>query len=152
VLTLGLLAALAFFAFFLVGKTGRRKRNKDARAPGSDALQQLVEEQVVLMVSEGLALHPEALVLSIRTAPDPDIVSAIEKGVARVELVFERRPGAGALRVDLSVEVAFENGGFDRRIHEVSYAWLPSDVVSDLYRSGAARVHRPWQFPWQRRS
>jgi len=149
-MTVALLGALAFFAFYLLGKLARRKHKPAPLSAVADPLGQMIEEQVVVMVSEGVGISPEALVLSLRNAPEPEIVSAIEKGVARVELVFERRPGAGALRVDLTVEVHFEKGGFDRRIHEVTYAWLPADVVKDLYRTGAARVHRPWQFPWQR--
>ncbi len=89
-----LLAAFAFLAFFVLGK--KRSRAKKSATTARDPLRDLVEEQVVVMVADGLALDAEALYGSLRGAPEADVVSAIEKGVAEVELVFERRPGARA--------------------------------------------------------
>jgi hypothetical protein len=144
-----LMSALAFFAFYLLGKLFRRK----ARTLGetaTDPLTHHVEEQLVLLVGDKLDLDPDALAASLNGSPDADIVTEIEKSVDRVELVFERKPGKGANRIDLSVEVLFSDGKLERRINEVNVGWLPTAVRDRLFRTGAARAHETWLFPWQR--
>jgi hypothetical protein len=144
-------AALAFFTFYLAGRLTRRARKNARHAARLDPFEHHVEEQLVLMIGDALDLDAETLSRALRGAPDTDVVSTIEKRVQRVELVFEKRPGASHQRVDLSVEVHFEDGKVDRRINEVRWAWLPTDVEGRFHSTGTARVHREWLFPWQRR-
>lgn len=148
-LLFALLSALAFFAFYLLGKLFRRKPRIEKRR-ATDPLAHHVEEQIVLLVGDKLDLDPDALAATLREAPDADIVSAVEKGVDRVELVFEKRPGGGASVVDVSVEVLFSDGKLDRRINQVNAGWLPRAVAHRLFGSGGARTHETWLFPWQR--
>ena len=140
----------AFLLFFLIGRLTRRKAPEMSTT--TDSLTHHVEEQIILMVSDRLRIDDEELATTLRSRdkePDPGIVERITKDVRTIELVYEKKHGKGPARYDLGVEIHFEDGHLDRKINEVSVAWLPEDVSQAFAKTGAARVHRPWTLPWQ---
>lgn len=143
----------AFALFFLIGRLTRRK--DPAMSTTTDSLTHHVEEQVIRMVSERLRIDDEELAATLRRSSSssssaPGIVDKVSKDVRRIELVYEKKHGPGPTRYDLGVEVHFEDGHLDRKIDEVSLAWLPEDVAAAFAKTGAARVHRAWSLPWAR--
>ncbi len=149
-------AVAAFLLFFLIGRLTRRKAPEMSTT--TDSLTHHVEEQIILMVSERLRIDDEELATALRSkggsstddrVPDPGVVERITKDVRTIELVYEKKHGKGPTRYDLGVEIHFEDGHLDRKINEVSVAWLPEDVSQTFAKTGAARVHRPWTLPWQ---
>jgi len=137
----------AFVLFFLIGRLTRRKAQPMSTT--TDSLTHHVEEQIILMVSDRLRIDDEELAATLRKEPDPGIVEKVTKDVRAIELVYEKKHGKGPARYDLGVEVHFEDGHLDRKINEVSVAWLPEDVSQAFAKTGAARVHRAWTLPWQ---
>ncbi len=79
----------------------------------------------------------------------PELVSRIEKEVARIEVVFERALDAKGF-ADLRVEVSFESGALERTIERLAWDKLPPAVREELDKNGAAHAYRSWELPWQR--
>lgn len=147
------IAVTAFIVFFVIGRATRREA--DAMSTTTDSLTHHVEEQVIRMVSTRLHIDDQELAATLRSSdrgkePDPNIVEKVQKDVRRIELVYEKRHAKGSSTYDLGVEVHFEDGHLDRKIKELDDAWVPDDVTAAFAKTGAARVHRPWQLPWER--
>ena len=148
------IAVTAFIVFFVIGRATRREAH--AMSTTTDPLTHHVEEQVIRMVSQRLHIDDQELASTLRsfapeprTEPKPGIVEKVSKDVRRIELVYEKRHAKGS-KYDLGVEVHFEDGHLDRKIDQVDDAWVPEDVTAAFAKTGAARVHRPWQLPWER--
>lgn len=142
------IAVTAFIVFFVIGRATRREAH--AMSTTTDSLTHHVEEQVIRMVSQRLHIDDQELASTLRKEPNPGIVEKVSKDVRRIELVYEKRHAKGASKYDLGVEVHFEDGHLDRKIDELDDAWVPEDVTAAFAKTGAARVHRPWQLPWER--
>ena len=140
------LFALAAFIFYWARRLvkGRPSPAAPVVAHAADAW---VVREVAAIVGKRLSVGKEELGRTLGGNPDPELVSSIERVVARIEVVYERLVAA---QIEARVEVAFEDGTKEKSARTVGWSDLPAEVRDELGRTGASRVHRTWTLPWQR--
>ncbi len=147
-----ILALVAIFVVVYLAVSrlmGRKKRGKVGPAREEAWVEQHVREQVAKILAERLTAEESDVRATLEGNPDPELVSRIEKEVARVEVVFERALSAKGF-ADLRVEVSFESGSLERTIERLAWDKLPPAVREELDKNGAAHAYRTWELPWQR--
>ncbi len=147
-----ILALVAVFVvvYLAVSKLmGRKKRGKVAPAREEAWVEQHVRERVSKILADRLGAEDNDVRATLDGNPDPELVSRIEKEVARIEVVFERALDAKGF-ADLRVEVSFESGALERTIERLAWDKLPPAVREELDKNGAAHAYRSWELPWQR--
>ncbi len=150
-----MLESLAVFVLALAAFVFAARFFKKAPARGRDAerspLDVWVTAEMARLAATKLSLEERSVVAALEGDPDPDTVTALERGTRKVEVLFERVPGAlGGDAADVTVEVFFEDGSNARTQRRAAWNELESSVREEFARSGAARVYRARPFPWQR--
>lgn len=144
------LFVLAFGAFFLATRIWKKKPAVSASREVSP-LDAWAAAETARLVADKLGLDEPTVSRALDGDPEPDTVTALERGTRKVELCVERVPGAlGGEAGDVTLEISFEDGSTARARRRAAWNELPSSVRDELTRSGAARVYRPRPFPWQR--
>ncbi len=142
---LALLTLVALVAVVFYWTRRRSKKRSVGAAEKVSGVDGWVAREVSAIVAQKLALAKDEVARSFGGDPDPDMVSAVERAVAKVELVFEKLAGG---ETEMRAEVAFEDGTAQKATRSVGWSELPDDVRAELARTGASRVHRAWALPW----
>jgi hypothetical protein len=136
---------LCTLIYFLVRKVARKRRGEAKTTRTATGVDAWIAGEVAKIVAKKLALSREDVNRSMGGDPDADIVSAVERVVSRVEVVYERVPGG---QLEVRADVHFEDGTRERASKTVADAELPLSVREELSRNGASQLHRGWSFPW----
>lgn len=144
-----ILLGLPLLAFFVTYKLVRRIARGRHRRPSPRSVDGWIGREVSRIASQRLGLSQDVVERTVTGNPDPDVVQSLERGVAKVDVAYERVPGRGDREADVRVEVTFEGGAVDRSLTRVAWAELADDVRRELDRTGASQVFRPWKFSWR---
>jgi len=139
------LLTLVAFVFFWTRRLSKKNHGGGA-AKRASTFDTWVSGEVGAIVARKLSLAKDDVARSFGGDPDPDLVSSVERAVARVELVFEK---LAAGETEVRAEVAFEDGTSQKSVRSIGWSELPDSVREELARTGASRVHRAWALPWQ---
>jgi hypothetical protein len=143
------LAIIGLFFFLLVSRIMKKRGAKKVGVRVETPIEIWARSEATKMISERLEVEEADVAATIGGNPDPDMVTRLEKAVQKVEVVYERVPGAGGSS-DVRVEITFEDGRTERSVRRIDFAELPAEVKDEFAASGTAHVFRPWLFPWQR--
>jgi hypothetical protein len=141
------IVALSIAAFLLVNRVFRR-RGSSSKPDREAAIEVWARAEIARIVAQKLDLEEQDVSATMAGAPDPDVVTRLERGIRKVEIVYERVPGMPNA-ADVRVEVMLENGKLERSIRRIEQSELPAHVADELASTGAAQVFRPFVFPWQ---
>jgi hypothetical protein len=139
------IVALCGLIFALAKRVVQKRRGKATTARVATGIEGWIASEVAGIVAKKVALGRSEVERSMTGAPEAEVVSAVERVVSRVEVVYERL-AAGQLEV--RAEVHFEDGSHQRATKMVGWSELPEGVREELKRSGAAQVHKNWSMPW----
>lgn len=136
---------LCTLIYFLVRKVAKKRRGNAQPTRTATGVDAWIAGEVARIVAKKLALSRDDVNRSMGGDPDAEIVSACERVVSRVEVVYERIAGAS---LEVRADVHFEDGTQQRVSKSVTEAELPASVREELAKSGASQLHRGWSFPW----
>jgi len=140
------LALLTVFVFVLVSRFARRRKSgKPARVESS--IEKWAKLEVTSLMATELELEQADVATTLGGSPDPDVVTRLEKAVRKIEIAYERAPGAPG-SVDARVEIHLEGGAVRRSSKRFAWDALAADLTAEFEQSGAAHVYRSWSFPW----
>lgn len=139
------IASLCSIIFLLARRLVRKRRSTKAPAVTRTGLEAWIASEVAAIVAKKLALSKDDVTRAMGGDPDAEIVTAVERVVAEVDLTYERLI-AGQL--ELRAEVRFEDGTSERATRMLGWSEVPDAVREELNRSGASQVHRAWAMPW----
>lgn len=140
------LALVAVFVFVLVSRVARRKSKTQLRV--ETPIDKWASSELTSLLARDLDIEHSDLAATLGGSPDPDIVTKLEASVRKVEIGYERAPGAAG-SVDARIEVQLENGTSRKSQKRFAWAALPADISAEFEQSGSAHVYRAWAFPWQ---
>ena len=144
------LFTLALAAFFIAARVFKKMPAR-ASTEESSPLDAWASGEMARLAATKLLLDERSVAKALAGEPDPDTVTALERGTRKVELLFERVPGAlGGEAADVSVELSFEDGSSARAQRRAAWTELSSSVRDEFARSGSGRVYRARPLPWQR--
>ncbi len=146
--------AAALAAFFLF-RARRRTAKPDVARDTTPALDAFIAEALenelagpVLGIRGASAEERRPLAKTLRSEPDPDVVSKIEDKVKSVELEVVRY--AHESDAEVIVRVRYTDDGAGETSKRLAWSDVPESIRSDFERRGGTRVFRSWAFPWQR--
>lgn len=140
--------ALLALALYLVVRFVSKKKRVRAQSPQSEllSLEPWLTEAIERELRRGVRnVEQTSLGKSLRGNPDPDVVSAIEAKVSKVDLEFVHY--AHESDADVTVRVHYEDQETGTERNRMSLASLPESVRKELSR-GVTRVYRKWDFSW----
>lgn len=140
------LALVAVFIFLLASRVARRKSKTQLRV--ETPIDKWASSELASLLASELRLEQADLTATFGGNPDPEIVTKLEAAVRKVEIGYERAPGAPG-SVDARIEIQLENGSSRKSQKRFAWAALPADISAELDQSGAAHIYRTWMFPWQ---
>lgn len=143
--------ALGLFAIYLVVRLVQSRSKKKAdESPLAElsVLEPWLTEAVERELRRGVQnVDSGKLGKSLRGNPDPEVVSAVESKVAKVDLEFVHY--AHEVDADVTLRIHYEGGSTGTERKRTSLASLPESVKRELSR-GVTRVYREWDFSWVR--
>ncbi len=142
------LVLLGVVVFLVVSRIAKKRKRADDKSKSESAIDKWAKDEIVLKLAKRLELEEVDLAATLSGSPDPDLVEKLEKAVRKIDVAYERAPGAPG-SVDARVEIHFEDGTLDRSIKRFAWSALTSEVANDFAASGASHTFRSWKFPWQ---
>jgi hypothetical protein len=133
---------------YLAVKLYRRRRPRSRVAAGKHPLDLWLEEALARALATRLELDEPTVHETLRGAPEPDTVSAIEEAVRTVDVRFEKLPGNDGAEVEVRVEASLERGQSCVVTRRMALSELPAPVREDFARKGSVMIFRSWGFPW----
>ncbi len=140
------LALVAVFVFVVVSRIARRKPKQQLRV--ETPIDKWAEHELTSLLAVELDVERADLSATLGGSPDPDLVTKLEAAVRKIEIGYERAPGAPG-SVDARLEMQLENGSSRKSQKRFPWAALPADISAEFEQSGSAHVYRAWSFPWQ---
>lgn len=137
--------ALCSMVYLLTRRLLQKRRGKKITVKVKNGVESWIAGEVAGIVAKKLALSKDDVTRSMGGDPDAEVVSAVERVVAKVDVVYEKLAGG---QLELRAEVAFEDGTSQRATRMCSWSELPEAVREELGATGASRVHRAWEMPW----
>jgi hypothetical protein len=137
--------SLCTLVFLLVRRVVRKRRGAAPAGKRPAGIDAWIAAEVAGVVSKKLALSRDDVTRAMGGDPDADVVSAVERVVSRVEVVYERLAGDG---LEVRVEVHFEDGTQQGSTRKLAAGEVPGSVRDELSRTGASRMHHAWAMPW----
>ena len=145
-LALGLLAL--YLVVRLVQSRQKNKKTNDSPLAELSSLEPWLTEAVERELSRGVQnVDAGKLGKSLRGNPDPDVVSAVEAKVAKVDLEFVHY--THEVDADVTLRIHYEGGATGTERKRMPLTTLPESVRRELSR-GVTRVYREWDFSWVR--
>ena len=140
------LALVAVFVFVLAARLTRRKSKTELRV--ETPIDKWAQSELTSLLARELEIESADLSATLGGSPDPDVVTKLEAGVRKIEIAYERAPGAPG-SVDARIEIQLENGASRKSQKRFAWSALPADISAEFEQSGSAHVYRAWSFPWQ---
>ncbi len=137
--------ALCSVVYLLTRRLLQRRKGRKITVKVKNGVEAWIAGEVAGIVAKKLALSKDEISRSMGGDPDADVVSSVERVVAKVDVTYEK---LAVGQLELRAEVCFEDGTSQRATRTVSWSELPDGVREELSTSGASQAHRAWAMPW----